>query len=64
MKDIDATLTVKDIMRIFHVCKITVYRWVSESRAGRGSFPAPLTDTKRKLLWSRTAIEEYLNTKQ
>ena len=66
MKDImqtiiQETLTLQDIMRIFHVSQPSVYRWVSEARAGKSQFPIPLSGYKRKLLWSKDAILAFQN---
>jgi hypothetical protein len=61
MSDIYETLTLEDLCRIFHVAPVTIYRWTSEGRAGKTTFPVPLSGFKRKLLWSRDAILRYQN---
>jgi len=48
-------------MRIFHVSQPTVYRWVSEARAGKSQFPVPIFGYKRKLLWLKEAILAFQN---
>jgi transposase len=57
--EIQETLTVQDIMRIFHVSEATIYRWVAASRAGRGRFPLPIGGYKQKLCWSRDVIAAF-----
>ena len=52
-------LTVADIRNIFGVSRVSVYRWVSEARAGKSQFPEPLFGYKRRLLWSRNSIVQF-----
>jgi len=59
--EIQETLTVQDIMRIFHVSGITVYRWVNLARQGKTKFPPPIGGHKQKLCWSRDAIAAFQN---
>jgi len=60
-------LTIADIMRIFCVSQITVYRWLDLARQGKHPLPLPIGDgignrkQKRRLRWSREAILAYLN---
>ena len=60
---IENTLTVHDIMQIFHISQVSVYRWVSLARQGKGNFPLPLGGHKQKLLWTREAITAYQHAK-
>jgi transposase-like protein len=55
------TLTIHDVMRIFHVSQVTVYRWVSLTRQGNGNFPLPIGGRKQKLLWNPDAIIAFQN---
>jgi transposase-like protein len=61
MTEIHETLTAQDIMRIFHVSENTLYRWVAQSRAGKGQFPLPIGGHKQRLCWSRDAIIAFQN---
>jgi predicted DNA-binding transcriptional regulator AlpA len=61
-QDIQPVLHIGDIMRIFGISQPTVYRWISEARAGKICFPLPIGNGhKRKLFWSRDAIIAYQN---
>jgi predicted DNA-binding transcriptional regulator AlpA len=59
MQEIPSLLTVADIRSIFGVSRVSVYRWVSEARAGKSQFPEPLFGYKRRLLWSRSSIVQF-----
>ena len=48
-------LTVRDLTDMLQVSYPTLYRWLNA-----GSFPAPLTGRGRKLLWTQSAIEEWM----
>ena len=62
MQDIAPVLKSEDIMRIFGISQATLYRWISEARAGRNEFPLPIGNGfKRKLFWSRESIANYQN---
>jgi transposase len=52
-------LQIKDIMKIFHVSQVTIYRWVALARRGKSKFPLPVGGRRQKLLWHRHAIEEF-----
>ena len=60
-------LTIADIMRIFCVSQITVYRWLDLARQGKHPLPLPIGECignhkqKRRLRWNREAILAYLN---
>ena len=59
--DVDETLTIEDIIRIFQVSTITVYRWVNLARAGKHSFPLPIGTIRQKLRWTKQSIIHYQN---
>ena len=61
MQNMEPLLTIADIMKIFGVSRVSVYRWIAESRAGRGRFPLPIGGHKQKLRWNRDAILAYQN---
>ena len=60
MKDLE-TCGVEDIMRIFCLSRVSVYRRLREARAGRGGLPLPIpTGTKRSLRWTVESVREFL----
>ena len=64
---LEPLLTIADIMRIFCVSQITVYRWLDLARQGKHPLPLPIGECignhkqKRRLRWSRESILAYLN---
>jgi transposase-like protein len=58
---LEPLLTVTDIMEIFGVTAVTVYRWISLARKGKHRFPLPIGDHKQQHRWSREAILAYQN---
>ena len=54
-------LTIADIMELFGVSRVSVYRWINLARKGQHRFPLPVGDHKQKLRWSREAIAAYQN---
>ena len=58
---LEPLLTVEDIMVIFLVSRVTVYRWHRLAKEGRSRFPLAIGDTKQGLRWSREAILAYQN---
>ena len=52
-------LRVEDIVRIFHISRVTIYKWVNLARQNKHAFPLPVGGPKQRLLWSRAAIEKY-----
>jgi len=58
---LEPLLTVTDIMEIFGVTAVTVYRWISLARKGKHRFPLPIGDHKQQHRWSREAIIAYQN---
>ena len=57
------TLTIDDIMRIFHLSRNTVYRRLREARAGRGGLPLPIpTGAKRSLRWNAEDVKKFLES--
>ena len=64
---LEPLLTIADIMRIFCVSQITVYRWLDLARQGKHPLPLPIGDgignrkQKRRLRWIRESILAYLN---
>jgi|GEM_PF-2451342 len=62
MKSIEL-LGIADIMKIFGISQVSVYRWVSEARKGNSRFPLPIGDTKQKLLWLAGDITAYCQSR-
>ena len=64
---LEPLLTIADIMRIFCVSQITVYRWLDLARQGKHPLPLPIGECignrrqKQRLRWNREAILAYLN---
>jgi len=56
---IEPLLTVEDIMRMFHITRVTVYRWTALARRNQSRFPLPVGGHKQKLCWNRTDIERF-----
>ena len=56
------TYTMGEMVKIFSACPGTIYRRVAERRAGRGSFPLPISQRGQKLLWLATDIESFLES--
>jgi len=59
MRVIEPLLKIKDMMRIYGMSRVSVYRKVADARAGRGGFPLPLTGYKKQLLWNPDEVERY-----
>ena len=60
MKDIE-TLMVEDIMKIFKLSRVSVYRRLREARSGRGGLPLPIpTEPKQRLLWNAEDVRNFL----
>jgi len=63
---LEPLLTVADLMVIFVVSQMTIYRWVALARQGKHPFPLPIGGHKQKLRWSKESILAYqsANTSQ
>ena len=59
---IEPLLNVEDIMRMFHVSRVTVYRWISLARRNQSRFPLPVGGHKQKLCWNRADVERFCLT--
>jgi len=57
-------LKIDDVTALLKVSRPTVDRWVSESRAGRNDFPVPFSQQRRKVRWTASAIEEWIERRQ
>jgi len=55
-------LTVYDIMVIFVVSRVTVYRWNRLAKEGKSSFPVAVSNGKQGLRWSQESVLDYLNS--
>jgi predicted DNA-binding transcriptional regulator AlpA len=54
-----ALLGTADLMRIFGLSRVSIYRKVAEARAGLGRFPLPVSGVKQKLRWSVDNVEAF-----
>ena len=56
-------LLLTDIVDMLQISPTTLYRWVNESRAGRGTFPLPLTERGQTMRWDADDIETWRTSK-
>ena len=57
------TFTVEDLMRIFQLSRVSIYRRLREARAGRGGLPLPIpTGTKRSLRWNAEDVRKFMQS--
>jgi predicted DNA-binding transcriptional regulator AlpA len=48
-----------DVMDRLKISEATLYRWVSESRKGTGTFPLPASQPRRTLRWNSDDIDQW-----
>jgi predicted DNA-binding transcriptional regulator AlpA len=48
-----------DVMDRLKISEATLYRWISESRTGTGTFPLPVSQPKRTLRWNSDDIDQW-----
>jgi predicted DNA-binding transcriptional regulator AlpA len=53
------TLGIEDMMKIYKLSQVSIYRRVSAARAGQIRFPIPISDRKQKLCWSAAEVEAH-----
>jgi len=58
---LEPLLTVADIMVLFLVSRVTVYRWNRLAKEGRSRFPCAIGDTKQGLRWNPDDIRAFQN---
>jgi len=59
---IESVLQIEDIASVFRVSIPTVKRWLHDAKRGKNNFPLPISGVPgRRLAWSRTAIEDFIN---
>lgn len=58
---LEPLLTVTDIMVIFLVSRVTIYRWNRLAKEGRSRFPCAVSDTKQGLRWNPDDIRAFQN---
>ena len=63
MRVIEPLLKVEDVMRILGLSRVSIYRKVSEARAGNGRFPLPIGDAKQKLRWNADDVEAFCQSR-
>ena len=55
------TFGVKNMMQIFGLSRVSIYRRSREAREGRGGFPLPIqTGAKRGLRWNVDTVREFI----
>ena len=52
-----------DVLTKLKISEATLYRWISESRSGAGTFPLPVSQPKRTLRWNSDDIDRWCNLK-
>jgi predicted DNA-binding transcriptional regulator AlpA len=57
-------LSIDDIRLQLGVSRSTIARWISEARRGLNDFPLPFLPKGRRLLWTATCIENWINNRQ
>ena len=55
-------LLIDEVAALMRVANVTIYRWLGESRAGRGNFPLPISRRGAKLRWLSEDIERYVES--
>lgn len=55
-------LLIHEVAILLRVAVSTVYRWLAESRDGRGRFPLPVSDRGKRLRWLASDIEAFLQS--
>ena len=63
MKEIEALLVIDDLMKIFGLSRVSIYRKVGEARAGKSAFPLPVFGSKHRLRWNPADVEQYIQPK-
>jgi len=60
---IEPVLDATEVRKILSVSEATLYRWLREARQGVGTLPLPVNTggRKRRLLWTRASIIEFLS---
>jgi predicted DNA-binding transcriptional regulator AlpA len=59
MREIETLLGVEEIVRIFGLSRVSIYRKVAAARAGLTRFPLPVSDCRQKLRWCAADVEKY-----
>ena len=55
------TLTIEDMMRIFKLSRVSIYRRLREARAERGGLPLPIpSGPKQRLRWDTKTVRQFL----
>ena len=52
-----------DLMNRLKISEATLYRWVSESRTGSGTFPLPISQPGRTLRWNSDEVDAWCQSK-
>jgi len=62
MESTPRILLIREVATLLRVANVTIYRWLAESREGRGHFPLPVSQRGGKLRWLATDIEAFLQS--
>ena len=62
MTNFESLLTTEDMMRIFQLSQVTLYRRLRDAKAGRGDFPLPIQTggVKRCHRWNAEEVRKFL----
>jgi predicted DNA-binding transcriptional regulator AlpA len=52
-------LLMDDVAALLKVSQATLYRWVSASRTGKGSFPLPISQRGQTIRWNSEDIDAW-----
>ena len=52
-----------DVMDLLKISEGTLYRWVSESRSGKGTFTLPISQPGKTLRWNADDLEHWCQPK-
>ena len=63
MREIEPLLGIREIMKIFRLSQVSVYRKVAAARSGKGEFPLPIWGSKQGLRWNAADVEVFCQSK-
>ena len=52
-----------DVMNMLRISEATLYRWLSESRTGLGTFPLPVSQPGKTLRWNSDDVDQWCQSK-
>jgi len=63
MREIEPLLGIREIMKIFRLSQVSVYRKVAAARSGKGEFPLPIWGSKQGLRWNAADVEVFCQSR-